>query len=70
MAYIESPLFKACMQVCNYFILISDVKRDNEKTEDEKNFAGVYFMKNFINNTNENFNDQRNKIKRSFFCGL
>ncbi len=44
MAYIESPLFKACMQVCNQFKLISDVIRENEKTEDDKKFAGVYFM--------------------------
>jgi len=33
MAYIESPLFKASLDACEYFKLISDVYRANEDSE-------------------------------------
>ncbi len=56
MAYFKSPLFEATLQVCNYFKLITDVYRANEKNEKDKECAGPNLIKKFINLT-QNFKD-------------
>jgi hypothetical protein len=48
MAYVKSPLFKASLQVCEYFKLISDVYRDNETNGRPNELAGPNFIKEFI----------------------
>jgi hypothetical protein len=51
MAYIKSPLFKASLQVCKYFKLVSNVYRDNESNGRSKELAGPKFIKEFIDTT-------------------
>ena len=47
MAYVKSPFFKASLDACEYFKLISDVYRANEQTKKEKEYAGPNFIKEF-----------------------
>ncbi len=56
MAYVKSPFFKASLQVCNYFKLISDVYRSNETNDRPNELAGPNFIKEFIEVT-KNFDD-------------
>ena len=67
MAYVRSPLFKASLQVCNYFKLISDIYRVNETNGRSKEYAGPNFIKEFIYVT-KNFDDI-DKVKTMIFCG-
>ena len=45
MAYIRSPLFKASIQVCRSFKLISDIARFNETNGRDPHMAGPNFVK-------------------------
>ena len=51
MAYIKSPLFKASLQVCKYFKLVSNVYRDNESNGRSNELAGPKFIREFIDTT-------------------
>ena len=67
MAYIESILFKASLEGCNYFKLITDVYRTNENTEQEKKYAGPNFIKRFVDYTKDFENIQ--KVEKLIYCG-
>ena len=67
MAYIKSPMFKASLQVCSYFKLITDVYRVNETNGRSNALAGPSFIKEFLNVT-KNFDDIE-KVKTMIFCG-
>jgi hypothetical protein len=47
MAYVRSPLFKASIQVCTSFKLISDIARFNETNGRDPHMAGPNFVKKF-----------------------
>ena len=47
MAYVKSPFFKASLDACEYFKLISDVYRAYEDSEKDKKYAGPNFIKEF-----------------------
>jgi hypothetical protein len=53
MAYFKSPLFKASLQVCEYFKLISDVYRVNETNGRDNECAGPNLFKEFIQLTKD-----------------
>ena len=67
MAYDRSPLFKASLQVCTYFKLISDIYRVNETNDRPNEYAGPNFIKEFLKETKD-FNCIK-KVKTMIFCG-
>jgi hypothetical protein len=67
MAYVRSSLFKASLQVCTYFKLISDIYRVNETNGRPNEYAGPNFIKEFLKETKD-FKG-REKVKTMIFCG-
>ena len=51
MAYIKSPIFKASLQVCSNFKLITNVYRANETNGRSNELAGPNFIKEFLDYT-------------------
>jgi len=66
MSYIKSPMFKASLQVCNKFKLITDVTRWNETNGRNPEMAGPNFIKEFINYTK--YFDGIEKVMIMIYC--
>ena len=60
-------MFKAALQFCDSFKIVSDIYRANESNGRVKELAGPNFLKTFKNFTKDY--QEIHKVKTMIFCG-